>query len=545
KVTKRTIELSQINKEMKDILDHMGQAVFTIDRNLCFNAQHSKFAHVLFGDEPFAGRNLLDLLFGSTESIERDDLSSWLQMVFNQTFMKWDDLEAIQPVKTMAVIKKSPDGREQTKFIEMSFRPIEAQAKVEKIMVLIQDITDKKQLEAKMVQQEQAYKDNIDQIVEIIKADQDLFKDFINECREQLIEVEPKLIALRDTPNDFDLINDLFRIMHTIKGNAQLFKLERIAAEAHAVEEIFSSIRKGDKMMDDQLLDDCFSMMDRFTTLFNETLGIYQRIINGKSLDMGRTRTEKRISAESKVVKVKVEDIHHLDELIKTMELIFTEEPQADLTLDKDQFGSVQSLLKETEQQLRALRKVRVGQIFPRFPRMVRDISVELGKNVRLITTGEECMIDQYIFEHIGDPMIHLIRNALDHGVECPEQRLAAGKPVEATVRLEVTIEKGELVIVVQDDGRGLDIERIKNVALDKRLLSQDQALNFSEEEIADLIFIPGFSTSTEITSISGRGVGMDVVKTYIKEKLNGTIILENREGLGLTVKLKIPLNQD
>ncbi len=408
-------------------------------------------------------------------------------------------------------------------------------------------LTLKKNLAFKMEQKEKEYQDNINQIVEIIKADQELFEDFVTECKEQIQKVEPKLIVLKDkqAANSLEIIDDLFRTMHTIKGNAKMFNLERVAGQAHSIENIFAAIRKGEKALTSELLDNIFEKLDYFNTIFYEIIEIYQKIINGKNIDSGKTRTEKRLVEESAIIKVKVEKIQRLSELIKKVGNLVAEKPvefdNINLTCDK-KIEEIQILVKETEKQIVDLQKVSMNRLFTRFPRMVRDISREFGKKINFRAMGEEVVVDKSIFNRIADPLIHLLRNSLDHGIEKPEERVLLGKPAEGKIGLTVEATATELVITIEDDGRGLDANEIKKKAVAKGLISQDKAALLSEDEAINLIFRAGFSTSDQVNSISGRGVGMDVVQNYVEEKLRGKVKLYNRKNQGLKVVLLIPL---
>lgn len=182
-----------------------------------------------------------------------------------------------------------------------------------------------------------------------------------------------------------------------------------------------------------------------------------------------------------------------------------------------------------------------VGKVFNKFPRMVRDLSRELNKNIDLVITGEETEVDKSIVEEIGDPLVHIIRNSCDHGIESPEEREALGKPAVGTVQLKAYNEGNHIVIEVTDDGKGLDAQMLKQKAVEKGLISEREADSMSDKEAFGIIFKPGFSTAKSITNVSGRGVGMDVVKTNI-EKLSGIIEIESEKGAGTTEKLKIPL---
>ncbi len=186
-------------------------------------------------------------------------------------------------------------------------------------------------------------------------------------------------------------------------------------------------------------------------------------------------------------------------------------------------------------------RMLPIGKVFNKFPRLVRDLSRELGKKVKLIIEGEDTELDKSIIEEIGDPLVHMIRNSVDHGIEPPEERKAKGKPEEGTVWLRAYNEGNMIVIEIKDDGKGMDPEVLKRKAIEKGIITESEAANMSDKEAFMLIFKPGFSTAAKVTNVSGRGVGMDVVKTNI-EKLNGIIEVDSIPGQGTTFKLKIPL---
>ena len=203
--------------------------------------------------------------------------------------------------------------------------------------------------------------------------------------------------------------------------------------------------------------------------------------------------------------------------------------------------ASISSVTTDVQLAVMKTRMQPVGKVFNKFPRMVRDLSRELGKNIDLIITGEETELDKSIVEEIGDPLIHIIRNSCDHGIEKPEDRLALGKPETGTVTLKAYNEGNHIVIEIADDGKGLDAQMLKQKGIEKGVISEREADTMSDKEAFGIIFKPGFSTAATISNVSGRGVGMDVVKTNI-EKLNGIIDIESEKGVGTTQKLKIPL---
>jgi two-component system chemotaxis sensor kinase CheA len=182
-----------------------------------------------------------------------------------------------------------------------------------------------------------------------------------------------------------------------------------------------------------------------------------------------------------------------------------------------------------------------IGKVFNKFPRMIRDLSRELNKKIDLEIYGEETELDKSIVEEIGDPLVHIIRNSCDHGIEVGADRLALGKSETGTIILKAYNEGNHIVVQIDDDGKGLDPEMLKNKSLEKGVITEKEADSMTDKEAYALIFRPGFSTAAQVTSVSGRGVGMDVVKTNI-EKLNGIIDIDSEVGRGTSIKLKIPL---
>ena len=186
-------------------------------------------------------------------------------------------------------------------------------------------------------------------------------------------------------------------------------------------------------------------------------------------------------------------------------------------------------------------RMLPIGKVFNKFPRMIRDLSRELNKKIELVISGEDTELDKSIVEEIGDPLVHIIRNSCDHGIETPQERIAKGKPEEGTISLKAYNEGNQIVIQIDDDGKGLDPQMLKEKSLQKGVITEKEAETMSDKEAYTLIFRPGFSTAAAVTSVSGRGVGMDVVKTNI-EKLNGIIDIDSEVDVGTSIKLKIPL---
>jgi two-component system, chemotaxis family, sensor kinase CheA len=198
-------------------------------------------------------------------------------------------------------------------------------------------------------------------------------------------------------------------------------------------------------------------------------------------------------------------------------------------------------VLNDLQRSVMKVRMVPVEQLFRRFPRIVRDIGKQCGKDVQLLLRGQDTDLDKGLLDAIAEPLTHLVRNAVDHGIENPEQRLRNGKPVQGTICLDAYHQANQVIVEVSDDGRGIDTQKIKAAAIERRGLPAEKAARLSEAEILQLIFQPGFSTAEKITEVSGRGVGLDVVQTVL-QRLKGNVQIETRVGQGTKFRLQLPL---
>ena len=257
--------------------------------------------------------------------------------------------------------------------------------------------------------------------------------------------------------------------------------------------------------------------------------------------------------AQEQTIRVEVKRLDHLMNLIG--ELVLGKNRLLKIYDDVEERYEGEKFLEELNQVVSSLslvttdiqlavmktRMLPIAKVFNKFPRMIRDLSRDLGKQIDLEISGEETELDKSIVEEIGDPLVHIIRNSCDHGIEDPETRKAMGKPEKGLVQLKAYNEGNHIVVEIVDDGKGLDADMLKAKSIEKGIITEREADAMSEKEAFGLIFRPGFSTAAKVTNVSGRGVGMDVVKTNI-EKLNGIIDIESEVGKGTVMKLKIPL---
>jgi len=248
----------------------------------------------------------------------------------------------------------------------------------------------------------------------------------------------------------------------------------------------------------------------------------------------------------SKFIKV---DVSHLDKLMNLVgELVINRgrlEQIAERLGDRELLESLSTtsrLMAELQDEIMQMRLTPVAEVFNKFPRMVRNLARKMGKEVEFIIEGKDIEVDRTILDKLGDVLVHLLRNAIDHGIEPPEERVKLGKPRAGRLELIAKREKSHVVIIVRDDGRGIDPEKVKRKAIEKGFITPEQAAEMSDEEAINLIFLPGFSTAEKVTDVSGRGVGMDVVQEVIKA-LNGSISVKTEVGKGTTFIIKLPIS--
>jgi len=418
-----------------------------------------------------------------------------------------------------------------------------------------------------------------DQICEGIAPE--VLRDFLIESHDNLEQLDAALVQLEQNPADESLLHAIFRTIHTIKGSSGFLALRATESVAHAAENLLSDIRSGTLLMTAERNSAIFAAID----VIKQQLIHLERdahegpsdadavIARLQSVHMSATKkapepiagtpvqpvvTPQRAignppcgepiaapSASESTIRV---DVALLDKLMTRVgELVLARNrilQSSGRLRDNDLHKASQHLNLITSELQEGVMKTRmqpIGNLWGKFPRLVRDLAEMCGKNVRIETEGKETELDKTIIEAIKDPLTHLVRNTVDHGIEKPEVRIANGKPAEGCLFLRSYHEGGQVNIEISDDGAGLNLDRIRSIAVKKNLITADQAARLDDREAAQLIFLPGFSTAETVSNVSGRGVGMDVVKTNI-EKIGGTVDLKTVAGQGTTIKMKIPL---
>ena len=319
---------------------------------------------------------------------------------------------------------------------------------------------------------------------------------------------------------------------------ANVLRATKRTAEAEHVENVFAA---------------CLSAGD-----FNRLRVLVETMIGATETPAPRkAEADEQSEAQETLVRTLRVDVGRVDALIKLVgemtvvnnafdyaaRLAQTDgDTKALASLLKNQHATLDRLVSELQQSVLRLRLLPLRHAFQRFPRLVRDLAATLGKSVKLITDGDETEADKVVVENLSDPLLHVVRNAVDHGIEPAEQRTSRGKPVPATIQLRARREGEHVIVEVEDDGRGIDLARVREIAAARRILPPDKLKSLNEQEALDLIFTPGFSTAAEVTGLSGRGVGMDAVRRAV-EKLGGRVTLESVLGQRTCVRFTLPFS--
>ena len=472
---------------------------------------------------------------------------------------------------------------------------------------------------------------------------EELLQDFLQEAYDLLGDVDNKLVDLEKAPDDHNLLNDIFRGFHTIKGGAGFLNATELVTLCQLTENIFDKLRNGELSLTPELMDTIMAATQGVHAMFDELqqsiqpkpaapniLASLQAAVAGKAAPAAATASAsaaptppaatsttpapasgnsnepdwnavhaaitannatpaqttgtpasasvptpaaaataptkksaapaangaaRRASESNRETTIRV-DTARLDQVLNLSgEIGLTKNRltslRSDILAGKNDTETLHALdqavnqldllVSDLQNSVMKTRMQPIGRLFQKYPRIARDLARQMGKNIELVMAGEETEVDKTMIEDLADPLIHLVRNAVDHGVETPEERRASGKPEKSLVRLEARQEGDHIVLMIADDGKGMSPETIRAKAIEKGLISEEEANTLDDRQSLNLIFLPGFSTKTQISSVSGRGVGMDVVKTNI-QKLNGSVEIRSELGKGSVFVISLPL---
>jgi len=418
-----------------------------------------------------------------------------------------------------------------------------------------------------------------------------ILKSFLVESEEGLVQMEQSILELESSPEDTELVQTIFRVVHTMKGNAAILELPSLLSFSHTVEDLLDGIRTNRLLVTSEIttlllaaLDILREMVaaaghgkDETSQAAKEVLGDISRHLDHSS-KADRSKAKGQRSPSSKALDTSVQvgskplpseenerfsptvaereatrtlrvDMEHVDNMLRLtgeiviaqglvrnmLERLKSSQGREVLDLHRD----LERLFKELQREIMSVRMVPIGPIFRQLKRSVRDMSASHNKLARLEITKDDVDVDTTVLEHLKDPLLHMVRNAIDHGLETPEVREKLGKNRCGLLKLSATHANGHIVVKLEDDGAGFDRQRILQKARQLGLLSEHTPV--SDQELFGLVFQAGFSTAASITELSGRGVGLDIVKKNIAS-LRGSVDVQSEQGRGTTITIRLPL---
>ncbi|WP_144392461.1 GAF domain-containing protein [Pleionea sediminis] len=495
KVKERTAELRRKNKDIATMMANLHQGVFTITEGGVIHNEYSKYLEKILETENIANRNFMDVLFSNTNlgSNALDQISTAVDAMIGVEEMMFDFNSHLLANE---VTRTNPSG--EKRLLEIEWVPIVNQEtdETDKLLVTVRDVTELKELQEAAEQQRK----ELEIIGQILSVEDEKFNEFlstslgfVNNCRELIKSSDSK---------DHELIARLFRNMHTVKGNARTMGFSYLTDTVHQVEHHYDELRKND---DSQWEPDL---------LLNELTQAEKDIQRYK--DIAKNKLKIRSATGDSQIK-NVDELKRLiDEAIK---LDFS-------ASTKD----VKNWIKDSYDVLAQTQAKPLSEIITTVTESVYSLAEQLGKDKPDIYIDDgNVFIRKENHAMLGNVFMHIMRNAIDHGIERGEERKAKGKPIKGQIDLKVSSREGKVIITIEDDGRGLALNKIYQSAINKGIIDADQPKP-SDQEIANLIFSSGFSTASEVTEISGRGVGMDAVKRFVEDS-DGTIEVKLTNG--------------
>jgi two-component system, chemotaxis family, sensor kinase CheA len=390
----------------------------------------------------------------------------------------------------------------------------------------------------------------------------DLIADFVAECREMLEALGGEIVAWEAQPDDRARLDSIFRFVHTVKGNCGFFEFPRLEALSHAAEDALADVRAGRRQPDGALVSAVLAVIDRIGEMVaaieagedmpggddSALIASLEPGAEGAASSMLTAAADAatKPSAAPRTIRLSVELLDRVMSTVSDMVLARNElarrlrESANDVPVD-GAFERLSSIIAEMRDAITRTRMQRIENLFVGLPRMIRDLSADLGKQVLVDIDGGDVELDREMIEMIRDPLTHIIRNAVDHGIEHPAERIKAGKREIGVLSVSARQSGNQILIDIHDDGRGIDGKKLVEKAIASGVVTKDAAAELSARDQLALIFEAGLSTAKQVTAISGRGVGMDVVRSNV-ERIGGIVEVDSRLGEGTRMTLRVPL---
>lgn len=529
KIEARTRDLAVAKREVTDILDNMQQAVLTIGPELKVNKQFSAYTRKIFGEVEIAGAPVGQLLqLQGAEQEARSRMEFWLRNIFGSDELQWMLSESDRIPET-TYRRPLAEGGHEERTLRFEYAPMyDKDGALDRVMVIAKDVTDMLKLQAEVARKDKENRDNLERASQIASLGPDLFDTFMQEADALVKESLAGLDAIESGPAPEEAVHLVFRAMHTLKGNARVFKLIAMQNVAHAAEEHLEAVRGGHTKLTTESIAQLREQVCQVGDVLDEFGKLGRQVFR---------RDHDRHHGGGAMVKV-------AEPRIAELRAAYSGASKALKTANGTVPAAIHQQFEVLARRIRELTMVSLGDVLTPLRKMALDLAREQNKKVDdLEIVGGDILVDAQLLLKIKDILLHALRNAVDHGLETAEDRAAANKGEQGKITIHCAEADGELVVSVQDDGRGINTDRVKAKAFQLNLLTEDQLETIADDSLYEFIFRPGFSTAEKVTEVSGRGVGMDVIRSRAEE-LHGSARIASRRGNGTTLTLKFPVEQ-
>ncbi len=486
----RTLEKKVLERTaaIKDLMDNTGQGFFAFGQSYLIHKEYSKACEQFFG-KSISELNVLELLFSENQESVRE--------ILDLIFLGMSSLDVMEEM-----LPKEIRTASQILSVAYKWIPNQNDSADDKIMIILTDVTLERELEAQLKADEER-----NAMIIKVAGDREGFMQFLREI-EKLFQL---IFNLLKQPIETISANEIFRYYHTIKGGAASYGLQSVATKAHFIESYLENVRSGDRTIDTSLIGQITDDTTTLKSVFGQTLKNLEGLISPDEMSANTTRT----------YKVTDTKINQVQKVISS------------LSIRHD-------LRYQLLQSINNFRKQSIGPVLKKYASAAQEVAERLDKQIEVQLEGNDIEVFHSRFEHLFEVLIHLVRNSVDHGMEMPDLRVMLDKPPTGSIKIGVYENEKSFKMKISDDGGGIDAEVIKSIALKKGLISQKQAKSLSDQEAIQLIFSPGFSTKEEVSDISGRGVGLDAVKSALDD-LKGSVHVQTKIDQGTTFEIEVP----
>lgn len=504
-------------RQVRDILDSIDQGLLTVNLDGTVNPEHSRKANAILHVEDVSKSEVHQVLHLSDEGLT--DWKAWVDLVVQKHMsMRWDKLAKVAPVRELKL-----GDPEDPKYVQVGYQKmLDKQDKLTKIMILAQDVTETRRIERIVMEEKARHENEVKTILGLVNTLPEVLQDYFEDLERRMVTLRSGLVELleearraraeypdgRPLSIDQDLVASVFRDLHTIKGNSATYGFEKLTHIAHEAEELVEALRPPIEVRSEATIEGVRAKLDEMTEAIEEIRMVGRKLSGGDELVL--RIPESRVEA--------IRDLAH--------------------GLARD--GGLSPEVARLVEACREVRNIPFARLTEKYSTVVRRLAERLDKLVRFQAVPADLEVDPHFLGRFDEALVHLVRNGVDHAIELPEEREDVGKPAEGTLRLTAKVTAKEIELTLEDDGKGIDGDRLVAKAIEGGALRPQDAEGMTWQQKIELVFQSGISTASEVTDLSGRGVGMDAVMSGIIA-MGGRVELWSELGKGTRVTLALP----